>query len=169
MNQLWKPVLLVYACLFALTGHAVADSLSDAQRAYDEGNYAKAARLFKPLAAKGNAMAQFKLGTMYYGGQGVVTNTKEAGKMYRLAAEQGHAAAQSNLATMYYTGTGIRRNLVLAHMWKDLAASQAEGERQKRYREQLGELEKSMNAAQITEARALATKCTANRFKGCKR
>ena len=169
MNQLLKQLLLVFMCVFALAVQAVADSLSDAQRASDEGNHAKAAKLFKPLAARGNAVAQFKLATMYYSGKGVKRNTKEAVKLYLRSAEQGHVVAQSNLATMYYRGDGVPKDFVMAHMWKNLAATNADGDRQIRYVEQLNELAKNMTARQLAEARALAKKCTANKFKGCKR
>jgi TPR repeat protein len=71
MYKLLKQMLLVCVCLFALTGQAMADSLLDAQRAYGAGDYAKAEKLFKPLAKQGNALAQTSLGVMYNNGQGV--------------------------------------------------------------------------------------------------
>src|SRR3989338_555720 len=166
MKQLLKQVLLVCVCIFALAGQAIADLLADAQRATDMGAYAKAVKLLKPLAKEGNAVAQFKLATLYYRGKGVRQNSKEAMRLYRLSAEQGHVAAQSNLATMYYRGESVPRDFVMAYMWKKLAASKAEGERRTRYLEQLGELAKSMTARQIAEAQALVKKCAANKFKG---
>lgn len=162
-------MLFVCVGLFALTDQLLADSLSDAIRASDEGNHAKAAKLYKPLAEKGNAVAQFKLASMYYSGKGVTKNFKQAFKLYRLSAEQGHTVAQSNLATMYYRGDGVPQDYVLAHMWKHLAASNSEGERQFRYLEQLNSLARDMTSKQIAEAQELAKKCTANKFKGCKR
>jgi len=147
----------------------LADPLSEAQRAFDAGNYTKAAKLYKPLAARGNAAAQFKLATMYYSGKGVAKNLKESVKLYQLSSEQGNPVAQSNLATMYYRGDGVPQDFVLAHMWKNIAASNAEGDRQMRYVEQLRELSKSMTPQQITEAKALAKKCTAKKFKACNR
>jgi hypothetical protein len=38
MNKSLKQMLLVCVCLFALTGQAIADSLSDAYDAYNAGN-----------------------------------------------------------------------------------------------------------------------------------
>lgn len=169
MNQLLKQMLLICVCVFALTGQAIADSLADAQRASDMGDYAKAVKLLKPLAKQGNAVAQFKLATLYFSGKGVPLNQKEAMKLYRLSAEQGHAVAQSNLATMYYRGDGVQKDFVMAHVWKSLAAANADDERRQRYNEQLKELANDMTARQIAEARALAKKCTANKFKGCMR
>lgn len=154
--------------MFALAGQTAADSLSDAQRASEMGNYAKAVKLLKPLAAKGNAEAQFKLATLYYSGRGTSTSFKEAARLYRLSAEQGHVVAQSNLATMYYWGEGVPKNYVMAHMWKNLASNRAEGDRQLRYAEQLNELARNMTAKQIVEATRLARKCVAKRYKGCK-
>lgn len=169
MNKRLKQILLPCICLFALTGQSFADPLVDALRASGDGNHVQAAKLFKPLAENGNAVAQFKLATMYYSGKGVPKNFKEALKWYRLSAEQGHTVAQSNLATMYFRGDGVPRDFVLAHMWKNIAATSAEGDRQLRYFEQLKALTRDMTAKQIAEAEKLAKKCTSNKLKGCKR
>lgn len=91
MKQFLKQALTVGVCLFALFSQANADSLSDAKRAYDSGNYAKAARLYKPLAQQGNSVAQFRLGKMYYYGNGVPQDYKEAAKWYLLSAKDGDA------------------------------------------------------------------------------
>jgi TPR repeat protein len=169
MYRLPRQVLLICGCMFALAGQAAPDPLAEAQRASDMGLYAKSAKLLKPLAAKGNAQAQFKLATLYYSGRGVSVNLKEAARLYRLSAEQGHATAQSNLATMYYRGEGVRKDYVMAHMWKNIASTRVEGDKQLRYAEQLNELAKNMTARQIAEARELSRECRANNFKGCKR
>lgn len=169
MKEWIRQMLVVCVCWSVLAGQANADSLADAQHASDKGDYAKAAKLLKPLAKNGNAAAQFKLATLYYRGKGLPPSQKEALRLYRLSAEQGHTVAQSNLATMYYRGEGIRRDYVMAYMWKNLAAANADSERRTRYREQLEELMRSMTAREIAEAKALAKKCTARKFKGCKR
>lgn len=169
MHRPLKHMLFACVWLFVLAGPSSADSLSDALHAFDEGHHATAAKLFKPLAEKGNSIAQFKLATMYYSGKGVPKNIREALRLYRLSAEQGHVVAQSNLATMYYLGKGVSRDFVLAHMWKNIAATNSEGDRQLRYFEQLKTLTNDMTARQIAEAQALAKQCTSNRFKGCKR
>lgn len=124
MNKLLKQMLLVCVCLFALAGQAIADSLSDAEDAYNAKDYPKAAKLFRPLAEKGNAYAQLNLGTMYDNGQGVPQDFKEAAKWYRLAAEQGNASAQSNLGVIYRNGQGVLQNYQEAAKWTRLAAEQ---------------------------------------------
>ena len=124
MNQLLKQVLLVCVCLFALTGQAMADSLSDAKHAYDAGDYEKAAKLYSPLAKNGNAEAQSYLGWMYTIGHGVSQDSKEAMKWYRLAAEQGVADAQFNVGVGYDKGDGVPQDNKEAVKWYRLAAEQ---------------------------------------------
>ena len=59
----------------ASSGVVCAGPLEDGQAAYDRGDYATALRLFRPLAEKGNAIAQFDLGRMYRWGR-VFSKTK---------------------------------------------------------------------------------------------
>ena len=168
MKPLLKQAVFLCACLYALTGQASGDSLSDALSALEAGNNSKAVKLLRPLAKQGNAMAQFKLATLYYSGNGVRQSYKQAAHLYRQAAEQGHPVAQSNLATLYYLGEGVLKNFVLAYMWKDIATSHSEGDRQLRYLAQLKALSRNMSAKQLAEAKKLAKQCTAKKFKGCK-
>ena len=76
-----------------VTGGAAAGPFEDGVAAYKRGDYATALRLLRPLAAQGNAAAQYLLGLMYGRGDGVPQDDAEAVKWYRLAAEQGLAAA----------------------------------------------------------------------------
>lgn len=95
MDKFMKMALLACVFLFAM-GQAIADSLSDAQQAYFTGDYAKAEKLFRLLAAQGNASAQAGLGLMYGLGLGVEKDTVEAEKWFRLAVEKRHALIQRN-------------------------------------------------------------------------
>jgi uncharacterized protein len=112
--------------MFALTGQAISDPLSDAKSAYVSGDYEKAAKLFRPLAEQGNASAQNDLGYMYYSGKGVPKDYKEAEKWYRLSSAQGNAAAQSNLGVMYYNGNGVLKDYKEAEKWFRLLAEQGD-------------------------------------------
>ena len=80
--------------------------------------------LWKPLADKGDAAAQFKLGVMYDYGEGVSQDHAEAAKWYQLAAEQGNAAAQNNIGVMYHKGEGVSQDDKEAMKWYRLAADQ---------------------------------------------
>jgi TPR repeat protein len=122
--KLPKHLRLVCVCWFALTGQAIADSLSDAQNAYAAGNYASAERLFRPLAEQGSVLARYNIGKMYYLGQGVPQDYVEAMKWSRLAADQGNSLAQHNLGVMYYLGQGVLQDYMEAAKWFRLAAEQ---------------------------------------------
>ncbi|MDO8465617.1 MAG: tetratricopeptide repeat protein [Gallionella sp.] len=137
MNQLLKNLLLVCICLFAVSGHAMVkspaiaiepmvDPLSEAGRAYVEGDYAKAAKLYGSMAEKGDTEAQLILGSMYEIGLGVPQDYKEAIKWYRLAAEQGNAKAQSKLGSIYDIGLGAPQDYKEAVKWWRLAAEKGD-------------------------------------------
>ena len=73
------------------------DAFIDAAEALEREDYETAYKLFLPLAEQGDADAQFNLGVMYYGGEGVPQDYAEAIKLWKLAAEQGDEEAQYNL------------------------------------------------------------------------
>ena len=75
-------------------------------------------------AEQGSARAQFSLGVMYYDGQGVPQDYKEAVKWYRKVAEQGYAEAQYNLGVMYDNGQGVPQDDKEAVKWYRKAAEQ---------------------------------------------
>jgi TPR repeat protein len=56
---------------------------------------------------QGDADSQVNLGNMYYKGQGVEQDCKQAKYHYELAAEQGLADAQYKLGYLYYSGHGV--------------------------------------------------------------
>lgn len=76
--------------------------------AYTTGDSAKAFKLLKPLAEKGDAGAQNNLGHLYLGGvEGVPRDITEAMKWYRKAAEQWHASAHFSIGMSYLLGLGL--------------------------------------------------------------
>ncbi len=119
--------LLLILC-FLLVGPTVvkADQSDAGVAAYNEGNYHKAFKLFKPLAEQGDAQAQFHLGTMYYNGKGVPQDYREAEKWYRKGAEQEDAAAQFMLGVMYYYGKGVPQDYKEAVKWYRKVAEQGD-------------------------------------------
>lgn len=103
-------VLLALASPLSMARGAVAGPFEDAQAAHGRKDYATALRLWRPLADQGNAEAQYAIGFMYAGGQGVRRNNAEAAKWWRLAADQGNTFAQYNLGTLYDNGEGVPQN-----------------------------------------------------------
>lgn len=69
------------------------------------------------LANQGYAMAQARVGYMYYVGQGVRQDFAQAKAWYIQAANQGHASAMYNLGLMYATGEGVRQSDEAAKEW----------------------------------------------------
>jgi len=82
---LLAPTPPVVAGASAPTDHAV--------RAIEKGDFKTALAELNPLAAKGNANAQFMLGMMYDAGKGVKQDQQVAASWYRKAADQRHLRA----------------------------------------------------------------------------
>ena len=153
--------------LFALTAHgpaAQADSLKEATTAFAKKQYAAAIKLFRPLAEKGNAIAQYKVAVMHRMGLGVPKNEKEARKWSRLAAKQGNPEALTLLGSLYYkTGGAESPDVVRAYIWYEAAAEQGNAEAKK----DLASLTKELTPQQVTEAREKAHKCKSAKYEQC--
>lgn len=79
----------------------------------------------KKLAKKGNLEALIDLGDMYYSGQNLLPDKKEALRLHTLAAEQGDADTQFLLGYIYDSGEcGTEANGDTAVKWYTLAAEQ---------------------------------------------
>ena len=81
-----KPIvkLLLIVPILLWSSVAAADFRAGAE-AYKRGDYATAYQEWLPLAEQGNADAQFSLGGMYAGGEGVPEDDAAAAKSYRKA------------------------------------------------------------------------------------
>ena len=93
----------------------------DAQR---KGDYAAALKLLVPLANRGDATAQLRLGVMNETGQGMPENQRRAVVRYRQAAEQGNAEAQYRLGMKYDRGQGVAQDKKLSLQWYVKSAAQ---------------------------------------------
>jgi TPR repeat protein len=122
-----KTLIMTCGIALCLLAHpAVAGALEEGQAAYDSEDYATALKLLRPLAEKGNAKAQSRLGQMYALGKGVPRDYAEAVKWYRKAAEQGDIVSQSSLAYLYIRGIGVPQDFAAAMRWGLLAANQGD-------------------------------------------
>ena len=122
MRNYVRSIVLLLA--LGLSEPVRAGQLEDADAAYGKEDYATALRLLRPLAAQGNARAQFNLGLMYDLGLRVPKDYAQAVKWYRLAADRGYARAQFNLGFMYEFGQGVPKDYAQAVKWYRLAADQ---------------------------------------------
>jgi len=96
---------------------------------YGKGNFSEAARLFQKAAEQGDVRAQFNLGLMYNGGDGVARDAKQAVYWFQKAAEQGYADAQYYLGLKYFYEQG-ERDTKQALYWYQKAAEQGHAEAQ---------------------------------------
>lgn len=194
MYWLQKQALAGCVLVFALASQVMAGSLSDAEHIYSAGDYAKAAKLYMPLAKRGNTQAQFRLGVIYYLGQGVPQDYKVSAGWLRLAAKQGLALAQNLLGTIYDLGLKVPQDYKEAAKWYRFSAEQGNADGQYnlgimyarelgvpqnylrahmwmslagKYPDELAFIAKQMSDDQIAQAQELARKCVIRKFKGC--
>lgn len=78
----------------------------------------------RPAADRGDALAQFNLGTCYLNGDGVPKDDVEAAKWFQRAADRGYAKAEAVLGGLYELGQGVTRDYVTAAQWYREAAEQ---------------------------------------------
>ncbi len=90
--------------------------------AYKKKDYAEAFRLWRPLAEKGFAKAQFNLAILYIIGSGAPKDPRKAIEWLRKSANQNHTGAQYNLGLMYLNGEGIKQSDKEAVKWFRKAA-----------------------------------------------
>jgi hypothetical protein len=115
-NQIAKDAV---ARLEAASGAAVTGNPLEA---FNAGDYALAAKLWRSLADLGDAEAQFSLGYLYEQGLGVAKDVDQAVLLYRRAAEQGHKIAQNNLGVLYESGGAVPQDHAEAAHWYRMAA-----------------------------------------------
>ena len=100
------PLTLLTALLLAATPAAAAtDPLADAVKAIEAGRHNQAAQMLLPLANSGNSLAQYRLGMLYYNGQGVPEDEKQAIYWWKQAAAQGYTEAMFQLGSAFLFGS----------------------------------------------------------------
>ena len=133
----------ILLCFYALSvsgcGSANLQLMKGADAAGKGGDYAKQAMILRSLAAPRNAgakllfgnealgeyaVAQVNLGLMYFNGQGVTRDYKEAARLLGLAAAQGNPRGQFVLGALYYDGVGVTQDYKEAARMYGLAAAQ---------------------------------------------
>lgn len=108
--------------------NAKAVQFNNAVDASNNGKYAEAFKLFKPLAENGDAQAQFNIGVSYQYGLGVKKNFNQAINWYKKALEKGNPKAQNNLGNMYFQGEGVTQDYTEAIGLYKLSAAQGDNQ-----------------------------------------
>jgi uncharacterized protein len=122
--------LVILVPLLGLPRPVAAGLYEDAAIAYSRSDYQTALRILRPLAAQGDANAEFNLAVMYSKGDGVNQDTAKAATWYEKAAAQGYGPAQYNLALLYEKGLGVARDFLNAARLYREAAEQGLAEAQ---------------------------------------
>lgn len=91
---------LLFAIAFGVSGLVSAGQLEDANGLLRVKAYDKALPMYSQLANAGNAEAQFRLGEMYWYGDGTAPDLKLANAWMQKAAVQGHVGAKESLAIL---------------------------------------------------------------------
>ena len=86
-------------------------------------NLPDGAKFLTQAAEKGQAVAQYRLGTLYERGQGVPADPVKAAHWYEMAATQGNRKAMHNLAVSYAGGAAGKKNMAEAARWFAKAAA----------------------------------------------
>ena len=116
------PVLAMAAFPAAPSLAAPADAaFRQGLSAYNSGDFAKAMKIWLPLAQSEDAAAQAGIGFMYHRGMGVPVDNRRAAYWLRKAAEHGQPEGQMLLGTLYFYGTGVEKDYIKAYAWCDLA------------------------------------------------
>ncbi len=158
-----KLLLLLTLLLWLPIAQANETEYQKGVDAYELRKYKTAFDIFKPLAEKEHAKAQFNLGQMYYNGQGVEQNYGEAFKWYKHAAKQGRAEGQFKLAKMYHEGKGVTEHNIYSHMWFSIAKTNG----YKKTQDSINYFKSVMNSESIDKTQALTLKCWQSNYKDC--
>ena len=113
-------VLVAAALALPVAAQQAAESGAEA---FDRGEFAAAAELWREEAAAGSAEAKFGLGLISDLGLGAPRDAAKALRWYLEAADDGFVAAQFNVAVMLDAGTGVPRDVVAAAVWYGRAAA----------------------------------------------
>ena len=108
--------------------------MTDLQKAVDainKNDFKGAIKILSPIAASGNASAQFYMGSLYFNGLGVIANEQEAAKLHSSAikifkkqSENGNKEAISKLGRILADGSQVDDTNFLEELkWLKLASS----------------------------------------------
>jgi TPR repeat protein len=105
-----------------MTPTQIAEAQRQARDFKPQSIHLKSFEEFKALGEKGDAAAQFKVGLIYYFGQGIPRDYRESLNWFQKAARQGYAPAQYNVGYMHEKGDGTPQDYAEAAKYYRQAA-----------------------------------------------
>jgi len=106
----------------------------------------------KEKALAGDSASQYKLGTIYANGRGVLINYGEAARFYLMAALQDHPDAQNNLGVIFRNGNLGKQDYVNAYAWYMVATQKGSPHA----KDNLAWAEKALSLKQIEQGKRIA-------------
>lgn len=95
-------VTILLVAVLASPGAAQTPSVKSGVEAWQRGEHAEAAAIWRNLAEKGDADAAFNLGQAFRLGRGVPADSAQAKRWFERAANQGHVDAQVSLGLLLF-------------------------------------------------------------------
>ena len=141
---------------------AIAGTLEDGIRAYEQKDYTTAVRLLTPISQR-SSYAQLLLGLFYRDGTGVAQNHLEAVRFFKLAVEDADKDAMNALANAYWMGEGVAEDKVRAYAWSLLAAAQGHD----LARENVRDIAKIITSEQKADGLKYAQTCRRQNYISC--
>lgn len=117
-----RRLLVAASLLIASAAPLSAQSVKAGIEAWQRADYSGAVAIWRPLAEKGDADAEFNLGQAYRLGRGVPTNLAAAKTWFQRAAGQGHIDAETTLGLLLFQNGDQAEGLT----WLKKAAEQGE-------------------------------------------
>ena len=93
-----------------------------AREAAIAGRFGEALKLLRPIAAFGHAASQSLLGLMYFNGDGVTQDYREAYRFLVAAGEKGESRAQYQLGMVFRDGLGVAKDQKTSFDWFERSA-----------------------------------------------
>jgi uncharacterized protein len=157
-----KRILCVAVVLSTLSGPALA-GMSEGMAAVTVGDYPKAISEFQPLAAGGDAAAQYQLARIYLEGHGPADGVPQGIELMTKSATGGYPEAQAQLGLMYAMGLGVPADNTKAYDWLTKAiAALPEGTRRTVAEANRDAVLKRMNTSQQAAVAAASKPKTTN-------
>ena len=117
------PLRALLVLTAALCCNAAIAGLDDGLDALRRNDYTTAAKELRPLAERGDAEAQYRIGLMYEYGKGYPQDKLQGITWFKKSAAQNHAAAQTELGIIYAIGDGVKQDDAQAVAWLQKGAT----------------------------------------------
>jgi hypothetical protein len=123
MSRILCVAVVMSGALLSWAGPAAA-GMNEGVAAVTVGDYTKAIAEFQPLAASGDAAAQYQLAKIYLEGHGPADGVPQGIDLMTKSANSSYPEAQAQLGLMYAMGLGVPVDNAKAYDWLSKAVTQ---------------------------------------------